>query len=168
MIYFVKVNEYIKIGFSRRPFRRVVSIQHSIPFDTVLLGVVPGDVLTEQLLHDKFKDYRFRGEWFVGIEDGVKEVLALYSKLFPDFDPKNVVYTIDPNEDDSGGSHSTKSNWTGRSLEEKRTALIDWMFDFDTMPTMEDFLRHFNASRRTYYGWVPPLWNELYGEDESE
>src|SRR5690606_39933353 len=46
--------------------------------------------------------------------------------------------------------------WSG-SDEEKRAMLLQWFAGFDRQPTFEEFQEKFNASRRTYFNWVPDL-----------
>ncbi len=48
--------------------------------------------------------------------------------------------------------------WSG-SDEEKRAMLLQWFAGFDRQPTFEEFQEKFNASRRTYFNWVPDLWS---------
>lgn len=54
----------IKIGTSRNPETRLLSIQTHCPNDVKILGVIPGGIGEEHRLHEKFKSTRKRGEWF--------------------------------------------------------------------------------------------------------
>lgn len=54
----------IKIGISSSPVWRLHKMQTSMPYDVVLLGVMPGDLSAEKMLHLDFRHLRLRGEWF--------------------------------------------------------------------------------------------------------
>lgn len=79
MIYFIRVQNYIKIGYSRRPQTRIVTHQTSNPQAIEVLGIFPGDKSVEVSLHRELADYRVRGEWFADITpllDGLFAKLA--------------------------------------------------------------------------------------------
>jgi hypothetical protein len=65
-IYFVQfgADGPIKIGRARNVAARLVSLQTASPVELVLLGVVPGSVEKERVLHSLFRPLRVRGEWF--------------------------------------------------------------------------------------------------------
>lgn len=56
----------IKIGFCEEwnLTRRIKELQTGNPYEVVLLGHIPGDILCEQELHRRWNEYRYRGEWF--------------------------------------------------------------------------------------------------------
>lgn len=66
MIYLVTCpdNNTCKIGYSADPNKRVKALSTSSPFDLVLHSTITGEITDEKLLHDKFKEYNLRGEWF--------------------------------------------------------------------------------------------------------
>lgn len=66
MIYLIADIEkrWCKIGISRNPKSRSNSIQTGIPFEVEILNVIEGDRKEERNLHQKFKKYHIRGEWF--------------------------------------------------------------------------------------------------------
>jgi hypothetical protein len=66
MIYFIQneISKAIKIGFSDSPIRRLVSLQTATPDPLVLLATTDGGFKEEQILHQRFEDFRLAGEWF--------------------------------------------------------------------------------------------------------
>jgi hypothetical protein len=65
MIYFVESDGLIKIGFSKRPNKRLDALQESNPHDLIMRLVLEGGIEDESMYHNKFNKNRFRGEWFV-------------------------------------------------------------------------------------------------------
>lgn len=63
-VYFIRVGDHIKIGFSTRPIDRLNGLQTSNPGRLEIVGTRPGSRKTEAELHERFKDMRVRGEWF--------------------------------------------------------------------------------------------------------
>jgi len=64
MIYFLKANERVKIGYSHDPANRVQTKQTSCPYELEVLMVIDGSEDEEHKLHSKFSNYRRSGEWF--------------------------------------------------------------------------------------------------------
>ncbi len=64
MIYFLKANNRIKIGYAIDPTQRIPSIQTSSPFDLEVLLIIDGNYDRERELHQKFETFRKSGEWF--------------------------------------------------------------------------------------------------------
>lgn len=64
MIYFVQCNNYIKIGNSTNPRKRLSDMQTASPYKLKLLKTIPGDYAEEERLHKKFRGIRVNGEWF--------------------------------------------------------------------------------------------------------
>lgn len=63
-VYFIKMGNAVKIGFTTSIGRRLSAIQTSCPEPAEVIKVVPGSQATEQFFHDHFAKYRLRGEWF--------------------------------------------------------------------------------------------------------
>lgn len=65
-VYFVQAGENgpVKIGLAEDPDRRVAELQTGCFAELRLLGTIAGDRGTERALHERFADYRIRGEWF--------------------------------------------------------------------------------------------------------
>jgi hypothetical protein len=86
-VYFVKVGDHIKIGYSANPERRVrrlmaSSTRYSPPPGTpldlasrVTLRVMDGDTGTERALHRALEDFRVGTEWFLD-EPEVRDFIA--------------------------------------------------------------------------------------------
>jgi hypothetical protein len=66
-IYFVRIRgtEFLKIGRSGDPARRLEALKSSVPFELELVGILKeAEPVTEIRLHERFKELRVRGEWF--------------------------------------------------------------------------------------------------------
>ena len=64
MVYFVKANSKVKIGYAEDPSKRIPSIQTSSPYELEVLLIIDGSYERERELHAKFQNYRATGEWF--------------------------------------------------------------------------------------------------------
>jgi hypothetical protein len=64
MIYFLKADLKIKIGFTDDPPKRISSIQVSSPFPLEVMLIIDGNYEKERELHSIFKEFRTSGEWF--------------------------------------------------------------------------------------------------------
>ena len=64
MIYFLKALDFVKIGYSNTPNKRISGIKTSIPFDTEVVCITTGDIEDEKNLQKRFKEYQCRGEWY--------------------------------------------------------------------------------------------------------
>lgn len=65
MIYFLKGNDRVKIGYSHDPSERILSIQTSSPYELEVLLIIDGTQDEERELHAKFRNLRQSGEWFL-------------------------------------------------------------------------------------------------------
>lgn len=63
-VYFIRCGEFIKIGFSTDPRRRLADIQSHMPHDAELLLAFAASEKVERQLHRKFGAMRHRNEWF--------------------------------------------------------------------------------------------------------
>lgn len=63
-VYFMKMGDYIKIGWSAWPESRRASLQTSTPYDIIILGAFPGPQQSEGIVHRLFAMHRHKGEWF--------------------------------------------------------------------------------------------------------
>jgi hypothetical protein len=65
-IYFLKCQEYVKIGISKNPIERVEQVSLLLPFEITLLHVVRSKDIytTEKEFHNYFSNKRVNGEWF--------------------------------------------------------------------------------------------------------
>jgi len=64
LIYFIKCNNYVKIGRSIDPKRRLADLQTGNPFKLTLIRTLNEKDFEESTLHKKFNRFRVRGEWF--------------------------------------------------------------------------------------------------------
>ena len=65
-IYFVEcgTSGRIKIGWALNPEARIKNLQTGSSTDLKILAAEPGTVKQEKLLHHRFSDHLWRGEWF--------------------------------------------------------------------------------------------------------
>lgn len=54
----------IKIGYSRKPAKRIAGLSYELKRPVRLLAVARGSRRTERHLHDLFIEDRYEGEWF--------------------------------------------------------------------------------------------------------
>lgn len=64
MIYLIRSGQYVKIGISECPRKRIASIQTSNPEPIELLATAPGGRELEARLHSRFANLRHNREWF--------------------------------------------------------------------------------------------------------
>mgnify|MGYP003402269466 CR=1 FL=1 len=66
MIYFIVTEDYqyMKIGFSKDPARRLRGLQTGCPYRLRILFTIPGSKELEAHLHTVYHNYRINGEWF--------------------------------------------------------------------------------------------------------
>lgn len=65
MIYFiVQEDKYVKIGLSERPEDRLGEFSKGNGAELKLWLTIPGEKKEEFILHNEFKDFRIKGEWF--------------------------------------------------------------------------------------------------------
>jgi hypothetical protein len=76
-IYFIECGNFIKIGHSTTPGRRLAGIEVDNPHPVGLLHVARGTISDEKLLYEHFAHLRHRGEWF----RRDSELLAFIEKL---------------------------------------------------------------------------------------
>lgn len=65
MIYFIKQDGYVKIGFTNRFKTRLNELQVSSPIKLEVLAIIEGNKSDEQILHKKFNHICSNGEWFI-------------------------------------------------------------------------------------------------------
>lgn len=63
-IYFIRCEDYVKIGIGYTPSDRIGTLQVGCPFELVMIGTIPGTIAEELALHRRFASMRIRGEWF--------------------------------------------------------------------------------------------------------
>jgi DNA-binding XRE family transcriptional regulator len=65
MIYFIKQENYVKIGFTNRFKARLNDLQVGSPVKLEVLAIIEGDKKDENTLHQKFNHICSNGEWFM-------------------------------------------------------------------------------------------------------
>lgn len=63
-VYFLRAGDLIKIGHSREPKARMLTLRGASPVGLDLLHIEPGPVSKERALHRRFNRLRSHGEWF--------------------------------------------------------------------------------------------------------
>ena len=77
-IYFIRRDEHVKIGISRDPEGRYMTLNTASHVPMELLGAVPGDNRLERAIHERFKASRSQGEWFrldIGLRSFIDAIL---------------------------------------------------------------------------------------------
>lgn len=64
MIYFMKLNEFVKIGYSAKPKTRLAEIRVASPYPVDIIGVMEGTRYDEARLHTRFDPHHHGGDWF--------------------------------------------------------------------------------------------------------
>jgi hypothetical protein len=82
MLYFIRSGQYVKIGISEAPYRRIASIQTSNPDELEVLAVVEGGAQLEAEMHRRFAALHYRGEWFRD-DTTIRQVIAGMQTLPP-------------------------------------------------------------------------------------
>jgi hypothetical protein len=82
MIYFIRSQNYVKIGYSRDPWRRISDLQTGNPHRLEMLAVTPGDFLMESELHKLFDKYNENNEWFL-YNEKIQRYCDFMKETFP-------------------------------------------------------------------------------------
>jgi len=132
MIYFIKAGEVnrVKIGFTRENVsERLSAIRGSSPVKLEVLGYFQGSTYKERKLHEKFKEYRYQGEWF-----RIEGILAEYIKdelprLQSEYEEKiRQKNGVDQGEIGSGGPKS-RCKYCGEMVEEYKCSMCGEIID---------------------------------------
>lgn len=87
MIYFI-ANSYsksVKIGYSLSPKQRFSQLQIGNSYKLDLIGVMKGDREVERDIHNKFKKYHIRGEWYK-LNDNIIKFITEYATIIKNRD----------------------------------------------------------------------------------
>lgn len=105
-------------------------------------------------------------QFFASLGTAGADYIVLQGQLVPYEELEAVANDASVGSDEPTWPESTavahtngKLKWGG-SDDDKVSLLHTWFNQFDTCPTADDFTRDFKASRRTYYEWVPRMWQE--------
>ena len=101
-VYFVSAPGRIKIGFTRRPEKRLKALRLADMEELTVIAIIDGPRALEKKLHGLLKDHRLRGEWFVDcaevrqvVDDAVAGMHAI-----PDVTKRSIVEVEAPVEED--------------------------------------------------------------------
>lgn len=79
-VYFVQLDDMIKIGFAVEPKKRIRALQIGTPHELKILAMFEGNPRLEAQIHARFARLRHKGEWFKAgpallkfIEEGVRQ-----------------------------------------------------------------------------------------------
>ncbi len=75
MVYFIKANDKLKIGYANDPTKRIINMQVTNPYKLEVLLIIDGAYDLEKDLHKRFRESRLIGEWFE-LTDEIKEYIA--------------------------------------------------------------------------------------------
>jgi hypothetical protein len=94
-IYFIRCNEFVKIGRCRAKGNRLTALQTGCPYKLTQIAMLASDNAKrdEATLHEMFKAYHERGEWFRLPEDTIR-LIALLARDCPDPVPVNQLAPI--------------------------------------------------------------------------
>lgn len=64
VVYFIKCENFVKIGYATDANKRLLSMRTGNPFKLELLKTIDGDFSLEKNLHWRFSEYHHQFEWF--------------------------------------------------------------------------------------------------------
>ena len=76
-VYFIKLAEFVKIGWALNARERLETLQTGSPYELALAGAFYGTMGDEKQLHSRFGSDRVRGEWFRSTVRLRREIRAL-------------------------------------------------------------------------------------------
>jgi predicted GIY-YIG superfamily endonuclease len=96
-VYIMCAGGYAKIGVARNPQRRLETMQTGNPYVIKILALFPLNSRAEAFayeseLHNRFREYRYIGEWFHmgGINNAMKEMNRIAEKTGVQMDKKEL------------------------------------------------------------------------------
>ena len=75
MVYFIRQDAAVKIGYTKQIKYRLSELQVSNPNELTVLLLIKGGIKLEQELHKRFVDDKIRGEWYY-LSDEVRDFIA--------------------------------------------------------------------------------------------
>jgi Meiotically up-regulated gene 113 len=73
-VYFIRCNEFVKIGRGNDPESRMRTLQIGSPYELEFMGAFEATPAEEGRLHTILEQYRYRGEWFYLIRERLEEL----------------------------------------------------------------------------------------------
>ena len=86
MVYLIVDEEQMvcKIGYSDNSYERLKQLQTSNPNKLIIVSIIEGDIDLEQSIHNKFKNYHIKREWFYFSEDILFYFNDCYKRTYPE------------------------------------------------------------------------------------
>jgi len=120
-VYFLKCGDFVKIGVSKKPRSRLLTLASSVPYDVELLIMLTGDRALERFLHRQFSNHHHRHEWF-HMHDDILEFIDkkrhLCRSWVADKTP-SLPSSLQPRTKKFRVNHGTKDGTTGISASAK-------------------------------------------------
>lgn len=104
-VYFIRNGNYIKIGVSVDPWKRLSSLQTGNPEPLEMLAIMPGSQDVESALHRSFGKHMKRGEWFetntplLAFIDIIKQTFPDLQKPFTTEEIDETILAFGPEDD---------------------------------------------------------------------
>lgn len=82
-VYLIKLNEYIKIGISVDPQKRLSSLDGATPYSMEIIHTIETDNMQrlEQELHSRFVAKHHKKEWFLLSDKDIEDVVGMGEKI---------------------------------------------------------------------------------------
>jgi hypothetical protein len=127
MIYFIKCGEFVKIGRSNDPNRRLDELKAANPYDLKIIGVVDGGDAEEQRLQAAFESYHHKYEWFF-LSKAINSFVDKHciKPSMPRTSPKDEKVDGKPGIVPDSGSALILKKMTLVQMEEVRRTIGDW------------------------------------------
>ena len=119
VVYFIRDGEFVKIGYSDNPKRRMSDLQMANPRKLEFLGSFPGGEADEQRLHMVFEQFHIRNEWFF-YSDAIRRFAEKHCFAYTEDD---VGFQIDATSKQDGGEVFLK--WLATNVFESDDSRIE-------------------------------------------
>ena len=80
MIYFIRQDDKVKIGYTEDINNRLSQLKTGSPYELTVALLIEGDYDKKKELHDTFSDFRIRGEWYEFCEDIQEYITSMNEK----------------------------------------------------------------------------------------
>lgn len=78
MVYFIKCENYVKVGYTANMKQRFKKYVTENPFPLKVLGIINGGYDVEKKIHKQLETWWHRGEWFtynIVVRDLIKQIM---------------------------------------------------------------------------------------------
>lgn len=97
-VYIIRCGDFVKIGHSKNPKRRIKDMDACLPIEPILLATFPARRFLETRLHFHLRHHRVRSEWFRWCE----EIAEIVANGLPDLSGKHFAPIPDLTEAEIG------------------------------------------------------------------